>query len=43
MVIAEELDDLIKNGYTCSHCGDDTTGLFYAHQEYKKWKAAGKP
>lgn len=38
-VIYEELDEMIKGKYTCSSCADETSGLFYAYNEYKKWRA----
>lgn len=38
-VIFEEVDEMIKNKYTCSSCADETSGLLYAYNEYKKWRA----
>lgn len=37
-VLFEELDELIKSGYACTSCADETSRLFYAYNEYKKWK-----
>lgn len=38
MVIFEEAEELIKNGYFCSHCADETKGIFYAVREYNNWR-----
>jgi hypothetical protein len=42
MVIFEEVDEMVKDRYTCSSCADETAGLFYAYNEYKKWMKNGK-
>jgi len=38
MVLYEELDEMIRNGYTCSSCATETSGLLYSYREYKKWR-----
>ena len=38
MVIFEELQELVKDGYACPNCTDETSGLFYAYREYDKWR-----
>ena len=38
-VIFEEVDDLIKSGYNGPFIGEEVRGVFYAVNEYKKWRA----
>lgn len=38
MVIFEELDELIKNGYTGKLAEDAARGLLFAHEEYINWR-----
>ena len=38
MVIFEEVDEMVKDKYFCTNCADETSGLFYAYKEYKKWR-----
>ena len=38
MVIFEELDELIKSGYSGSIAGEEAGGVTFAMKEYKKWK-----
>lgn len=37
-VIYEELDEILNLKYTSLQYSDETSGLFFAHNEYKKWK-----
>jgi hypothetical protein len=37
-VIYEELDELIKNGYSGALAEEAARGLLYAHSEYTKWR-----
>ena len=39
MVIFEEVDDLVKMGYDGPFMGEEVRGIFYAINEYKKWRA----
>lgn len=41
MVLYEELEELKKEGYGCYICDDKLSGLFFAYEEYKKWKQNG--
>lgn len=41
-VIFEEIDDLVKRGYDGQFIGEDVSGVFYAVNEYKKWKNSTK-
>lgn len=38
MVIFEELDELIKTGYSGKLAEEAARGLLFAHQEYLKWR-----
>ena len=38
-VIFEEVDDLIKMGYDGPFMGEEVRGIFFAVNEYKKWRA----
>lgn len=38
MVVFEEVDDLVKSGYDGPFMGEEVRGIFYAVNEYKKWK-----
>jgi len=38
MVIFEEVDDLVKMGYDGPFMGEEVRGIFFAVNEYKKWK-----
>lgn len=42
MVIFEELDELIKTGYSCYICDEKLSGLISSYEEYKKWKNNAK-
>lgn len=37
-VMFEEIDELKKAGYGCYVCDEKLSGLFFAYEEYKKWK-----
>lgn len=39
-VIFEELDEFKKNGGSCYACEEKLSGLFFAYEEYRKWKTA---
>lgn len=38
-VIFEEVEDLVKSGYDGPFMGEEVRGIFYAVNEYKKWRA----
>lgn len=38
-VIFEELDDLVKMGYDGPFMGEEVRGVFFAINEYKKWRS----
>lgn len=38
MVIYEEVNDLVKSGYDGPFMGEEVRGIFYAINEYNKWK-----
>ncbi len=38
-VIFEEVDDLIKSGYNGPFIGEEVRGVFFAVNEYKKWRS----
>lgn len=38
IVIFEELDELIKNGYSGKLAEEAARGLLFAHEEYLKWR-----
>lgn len=38
MVIFEEVDDLVKMGYDGPFMGEEVRGIFFAVNEYKKWR-----
>ena len=42
MVIFEEVNDLVKSGYDGPFMGEEVRGIFYAVNEYKKWKSNKK-
>lgn len=42
-VIFEEVDDLVKSGYDGPFIGEEVRGIFYAVNEYKKWRKDAKP
>ena len=37
-VVYEEVDDLIKMGYDGPFMGEEVRGIFFAVNEYKKWR-----
>lgn len=39
-VIFEEVDELVKSGYDGPFMGEDVRGIFFAINEYKKWKGS---
>ncbi len=42
MVVFEEVNDLVKSGYDGPFMGEEVRGIFYAVNEYKKWKTSKK-
>ena len=40
VVIYEEINELLKSGYTGSFEGNEAKGILYAIKEYENWKCA---